>query len=635
MGRKKDPNTKYKMKAFISQGRRYAVTTNPGYNVNNKWCSNISIWGTLPEDLVFTPNIKFVNLSEEEKHKFIFPDTWDISKAFVGTGKEDDKTEVHQGEDSYKIYGDSMLLENTTESCGLKDDLIAVFGEETANKMLSIAYFWIETEKDLNRMESEAEVQWFPTEKGLSPSEITRLSQSVTKEQADRFMALRKQRYEKDCNWFGIDSTSISSYSEKLADVRWGKNKEHDTLRQLNLLVMYDMNSELPVHYRNLPGNIPDSRTLDILFEELKSSGFNNYGLVMDRAYLTKENLDRFIENRVKGIFMAKTSDKCIKQKILSSDMHREGKYLIQHDCYGLECIYPHSIKESEGPGRGTAVNQRLCLYFDPEIQACEYKEIERNVYEHEQCLIDFVNKEIPITEKALKDLSRYFDVSTENRYRILSYTAKSEVALSLKKKIEELIKKGTPVSGQQIEEFREIFDIETALDILVSGYAKNQDKVDSERETCGYFAIVCCNLPAEEHDISWVLSTYKMRDGQEKAFSYKKSSQNGRRLRTSTEASTDGRSFFQFVTLIVNCQLHHLYKKTSEDFRKKMYTPWNMLDKMRSVRLVKLKGRKPRVSEFVGSQIDIFDELGFEIPKGCRPKTKKAKSKNKKEAEL
>lgn len=92
----------------------------------------------------------------------------------------------------------------------------------------------------------------------------------------------------------------------------------------------------------------------------------------------------------------------------------------------------------------------------------------------------------------------------------------------------------------------------------------------------------------------------------------------------------TEGRRLSQFVTLIINCQLHHLYSLTSSDFRKALPTPWSMLDEMRSVRFVQLKGRRPKVSEFVGKQIDIFDELGFEIPKGCRPTSRK-KQKNKK----
>lgn len=158
----------------------------------------------------------------------------------------------------------------------------------------------------------------------------------------------------------------------------------------------------------------------------------------------------------------------------------------------------------------------------------------------------------------------------------------------------------------------------------LVSVFGK--DIADEKSSRNGYFAIVCVNIDKKEHDAAWILSTYRKRDMQEKAFTYMKSWQNGRSLRTSAEMSTEGRRLSQFVTLIINCQLHHLYSLTSSDFRKALPTPWSMLD----VRFVQLKGRRPKVSEFVGKQIDIFDELGFEIPKGCRPTSRK-KQKNKK----
>jgi len=48
------------------------------------------------------------------------------------------------------------------------------------------------------------------------------------------------------------------------------------------------------------------------------------------------------------------------------------------------------------------------------------------------------------------------------------------------------------------------------------------------------------------------------------------------------------------------------------------------VLDEMRSVRLLHLKGRSEKVSEFVGKQVDIFDEFGLEIPKGSRPASRK-----------
>ena len=167
--------------------------------------------------------------------------------------------------------------------------------------------------------------------------------------------------------WFGVDSTSISSYSKFLSDVHWGKNKEYDKLKQLNLMVMYDMESELPVHYRNLPGNIPDSRTLRLLIEELQAEDFSNFGLILDRAYLTKENMTLFVGNGYKGIFMAKTSDSNIKKGDRKSrDKRRQHKAYrslssrVRLLCQGMRLSFLYTKEGKKGRGE-SAVS--ACVY--------------------------------------------------------------------------------------------------------------------------------------------------------------------------------------------------------------------------------------------------------------------------------
>lgn len=584
MSRPKDPKTQYRMKLFVSNNHRYAATASPCYNAEKKWVSNTVIWGKLTKDSVFEPNLRFMLLSIEEKKKYIFPEGWDISSAFKKASTEDEGGELYNGEDKYKLYGNSLLLERTAVSCGLREDLETVFGKEIANAVLSISYFLIISEKNFNRMENEAKIQWFPTQDGLSPDAITRLSQAITRERINSFMALRKKRNTSDRGWFGVDSTSISSYSRFLSDAHWGKNKEHDKLKQLNLMVMYDMESELPVHYRNLPGNIPDSRTLRLLIEELKAEDFNNFGLILDRAYLTNENLTLFVVNGYSGIFMAKASDSNIREEIKKAQtregsMQRTGIFLPEFDCYAKECVYPFSyVKEGE-KGRGEKADQRLCLFFDPELRGAEEKEIATEKLEYEES-------------------------------------------------IKAYIKSGNTVESSIIKRFKKYFDLTVTDESVITAYTLNLDKVDEALLLSGYFAIVCVNMSKEKYPLSWVLSSYRRRDMQEKAFTYLKSWQNGRRLRSSTETSTEGRKFFQFVSLVLNCQLHHLYFNSSETFRKKFASVWEVLDEMRSVRCIQLKGRKEKVSEFVGAQVDIFDEFGFDIPKGSRPVTRKPPKK-------
>lgn len=57
--------------------------------------------------------------------------------------------------------------------------------------------------------------------------------------------------------------------------IQYGKNKENDKLPQLNLLLVFGEKSGLPFYYRKLAGNIPDSKTVKHLLEELDILGFD------------------------------------------------------------------------------------------------------------------------------------------------------------------------------------------------------------------------------------------------------------------------------------------------------------------------------------------------------------------------
>ena len=70
---------------------------------------------------------------------------------------------------------------------------------------------------------------------------------SITDNQVNKFFRLQGRRRVEDEYW-AYDSTSISSYSETLAQVKYGKNKEDDQLPQLNLLLMFGGESGLPFY---------------------------------------------------------------------------------------------------------------------------------------------------------------------------------------------------------------------------------------------------------------------------------------------------------------------------------------------------------------------------------------------------
>jgi len=53
-----------------------------------------------------------------------------------------------------------------------------------------------------------------------------------------------------------VDSTTRSAYGSTLADIKYGKNKERIPLSQTSEVVVYSLDSNMPVYYRTFPGNI-------------------------------------------------------------------------------------------------------------------------------------------------------------------------------------------------------------------------------------------------------------------------------------------------------------------------------------------------------------------------------------------
>ena len=85
-----------------------------------------------------------------------------------------------------------------------------------------------------------------------------------------------------------MDSTSITSYSENISSVEFGKNKDLISAPQTNVLLVLDQQSGEPVYFRNFPGNVPDVCTVRNTLSELTMSGID-YSLIvlaMDKGYL-------------------------------------------------------------------------------------------------------------------------------------------------------------------------------------------------------------------------------------------------------------------------------------------------------------------------------------------------------------
>lgn len=75
--------------------------------------------------------------------------------------------------------------------------------------------------------------------------------------------------------YLAFDTTSISSYSQLLKQAKYGKNKEGDSLPQINLALLYGEELMFPVYYRKLAGNITDVKTIENLLKDIDFLDFD------------------------------------------------------------------------------------------------------------------------------------------------------------------------------------------------------------------------------------------------------------------------------------------------------------------------------------------------------------------------
>jgi hypothetical protein len=170
--------------------------------------------------------------------------------------------------------GATYLLDAIGKRLGITEDLRKCF-PETYKQVLSIAYYLIlEDSTPLYRFGKWGSLHRHPHGRDITSQRSSELFSGITEGDKQRFFSLQAKRRVEDEYW-AYDTTTISSYSETLRQAQYGHNKEHDRLPQLNLALLFGERSNLPFYYRKLSGNIPDSKTVRTLLDDLECLGYS------------------------------------------------------------------------------------------------------------------------------------------------------------------------------------------------------------------------------------------------------------------------------------------------------------------------------------------------------------------------
>ncbi len=190
------------------------------------------------------------------------------------------------------------------------------------------------------------------------------LFSAIKEDRINKFFRLQgRRRAEKE--YWAYDSTSISSYSETLSQVQYGKNKENDKLPQINLLLVFGERSGLPFYYRKLAGNIPDSKTVRHFLEELDILGFHKAKFVMDRGFYSEDNINGLYKEHIKFLVGTRLTLKFIRKHL--DEVYDDVRMFVNYD-EGIR-TYGYTVTASwdytqERANKGDVIREKRRIYI-------------------------------------------------------------------------------------------------------------------------------------------------------------------------------------------------------------------------------------------------------------------------------
>lgn len=310
--------------------------------------------------------------------------------------------------------------------------------------------------------------------------------------------------------------------------------------------------------YRKLAGNIPDSKTVRRLLEELEVLGYSKLKLVMDRGFYSEDNINDSYRNHVKFLISVRMSLGFIRKEL---DPITISSRISKITTINTSCI-------AQPLGLCGIIHRNAHIKGKLSWKNAVYISI----------IITTLRKQLKIRWLFDRRLNAFKqELETDNR-----------VPDHEKLYLKYFTCKATPKRGTKVTVKEEV--------------------INKAKRYFGYFSLIT----NETIDAVTALELYRNKDVVEKAFGNLKERLNMRRALVSSEKSLDGKLFVQFVALIY---LSYIKKQMQVTDLIKKYSMPALLDKLDVIECFEQPGRTLRVGEILDEQKRLYHEFGVTPP--------------------
>ena len=456
-----------------------------------------------------------------------------------------------------QFYGATYLLDQISDTTGIADDLKHCFGS-AGEEILSMAYYLVlEEGQPMYRFHKWGLTHKHPFGEDIPSQRSSEIFGMISEDLKMDYFKRQAKRHGLN-EYLAFDTTSISSYSHLIKQAKYGKNKEGDSLPQINLALLYGEESMLPVYYRKLPGNISDVITIENLIKDVDFLQLDKVKLVMDRGFYSEKNINDLMKHHHKFLIGAKTSIKVVSSRLdkIRDDFVTRFNY-----------------------------NSELQMYVETFTEEWDYTEEKSRTGE-------------VISDKRRIYLHFYYNdqKATDDRDRFNH----------MLDRLENNLVDGHP-DPEDEKLYRKYFDIhETPVRGIT--YSFKEDVIRKAEKNYGYFVLMSNGIkdPVE------ALRIYRNKDLIEKSFGNLKERLDMRRMSVASEENFEGKLFVQFIALQL---LSYIKKQMDENGLFRNYTMQSMLDELDIIEYYQQPGKAHHLSEITGKQRKLYEIMQVPVP--------------------
>ena len=362
-----------------------------------------------------------------------------------------------------KEIGLTQLLDKIAQESGLRES-IEISNPKYCDELFTLAKHLVASGEPFMHCQEWLENVEITEDVGsLSSQQISKILADLSIGDIESFyQEWAKKRSEKE--YFAIDITSTSSYSELINDVEWGYNRSGENLAQVNICMLMGESSKLPIYQTVYSGSLSDVSTLKTTLLKFKHIASEKEILaVMDKGFFSKKNVDDLLENNSKFVVAVPFSSAFAKKQV--DDVKSEIDVFANNIIVGDDSMRVLTKKRKWGNKYVYAH-----IFYNP-IKAATERE---KLYKKVASLLESA-KANPKKSVENKEIAKYIDIKEENGTYCVS--VKEDVLANSNKYAGWLV-----IMSNHLRKAEESIIIYRAKDVVEKGFERIKNSLDLAR---------------------------------------------------------------------------------------------------------------------------------------------------------